>query len=256
MGLSLSVLVALAVLMPGAGFVFGFSRLHSPTTPTTALDQHFSVGLLVAVLAALVAHGIGNLLISWLAPVFAAPDIDLAQVASLLAGEVKSQQGFAALESLRTYFGRIATYLVVATYGMWRAGKWLNVKFRKVRTASWFDLLRPKNASFVVLTADLQMNDDCFLYSGVVQEFSIAKCGSLERVVLGFAARKPLSKAGLASEADETEDPRSLGHGWLEIPGEFVVLQMAKAQTINVDYFYEDSEIDDAGHAPETEEDQ
>ena len=254
MGLSLSVLVALAILMPGAAFVFGLSRLHSPTSPTTVLDQHISVGLLLAVLTAFLGHGAAVYLLELLGAWFNLPTIDIAQVAAVLAGDVKEKYGVAALESLRHYPVRIAFYFCFLTVLMWRAGKLLNTRLRKRKTASWYDLLRPAGASFVVVTADLQLDGECFLYSGVVEEFSIAKCGNLERLVLAFTARKPLSKAGMPAPNEEAGGPKSLGHGWLEIPGEFVVLQMKEARTINLDYFFEGEEEDEVEEAAEATE--
>ncbi|HEY5850396.1 MAG TPA: hypothetical protein VIT62_06480 [Lysobacter sp.] len=239
MGLSLSVLVALALLAPGASFFFGLSRLHSPTSPATVLDQHISVGLILAVLAALAGHGSAIWLIDVVGSRLGVPVVDPAQAIALLAGDVTTSSGEMALSSLRQYPVRTAAYLLTLTVVMWKLGKVLNSRLSKRKTASWYDLLRPAGASFVVVTADLQLNSECFLYSGVVEEFSIAKCGNLERLVLAFAARKPLSQAGLPPPKDISADPRSLGHGWLEIPGEFVVLQMKEARTINLDYFFE-----------------
>lgn len=251
MGFSLSVLVALTVLMPGAAFVFGLSRLHSPTSPTTMLDQHISLGLLLTVLTAFLGHGVAIYLLGLLSALWDFPAVDVAQVAALLAGDVKEESGTAALDSLRLYPARIALYFSSLTVLMWRAGKWTNTRLKSRKTASWFDLLRPAGASFVVITTDLQLDGQCFLYSGVVKEFSVAKSGNLERLVLAFSARKPLSKAGVpvVEDGEEVGSPKSLGHGWLEIPGEFVVLQMTAAQTINLDYFFEDEEEHDESAA-------
>lgn len=232
MGLSLSVLVALCVLLPGATFVFGLTRLHSPTSPATPLDQHITVGLAVALVAALLFQGawlgLWRLLLDWAG----APLPDVTQAVGLLAGDLKTNHAQDALASLQSYPIRIACYFVGLTLLTWYLGRKANGLLPNRRTASWFDLLRPQDAAFVWLTTDLHLDDQCYLFAGWVKEFSVAKCGNLERVVLGYAIRRPLNQP-------PAEEGIDIGHGWMEIPGEFVVLQMGSAQTVNVDYFFE-----------------
>ena len=59
MGLGLGVLAALLVLLPGIAFVLGLTRLHNPSKPPTPFDQHFSIGLILAIAAALAFHVVG-----------------------------------------------------------------------------------------------------------------------------------------------------------------------------------------------------
>jgi len=243
MGFSLSVLVALTLMMPGASFFFGLSRLQSPNAPTTGLDQHFSFALLIALVGAVVAHIAALLGLSLVLPWWHLPTPAPAQAIALLAGDTNSILGLAGLRSIAAYPAQIGLYFTLLTLITWAVGRRLNQILRKRPTASWYELLRPEGASFVVVTVDLQLNNQCFLYTGVVTEFSVAKCGNLERLVLGFAARKPLADIGrmspsLLAESDLSSE-KSLGHGWLEIPGEFVVLQVREARTINLDYFFE-----------------
>ncbi|WP_058836100.1 hypothetical protein [Luteimonas abyssi] len=253
MGLSLSVLVALVLLLPGAAFVFAVTRLHSPTAPSTGLEQQLSLSLAVALLAAIFAHAVamGALLVVSACLPLHTPD--LVAVVHLLAGG----SGAHALDAARALGGHpfcISAYFLLATASMWLLGKRANKVLRHREQADWFSLLRPEDVGFVVLTADFVMGGETVLYKGVVKEFRIAKTGELERVVLKIAARKPLSRASLPEQPvpvrgydpdqsdlwpDELDDsPRSLGHDWIEIPGEAVVLQMKDAKTINLDYFW------------------
>lgn len=235
MGLTLAVLVGLLALMPGAAFVFGLTRLHSPTSPTTTLDQHFSVGLLVALLSALVVHGLAIALLRW-CPV---PQPELSYALALLGGDLELAAAKDAVASVSEYPVRIATYFVLSTMLAFAAGRALNGALPVRRTASWYELLKPDGWDFVVITADIELNGSCYLFSGVVSEFSISKCGNLERVVLVYAGKKFLSEAGKDSPPTVSGDggAKDLGHGWVEIPGEFMVLKMAHALTINCDYF-------------------
>lgn len=236
MGLSLSVLVALCVLLPGAAFVFGLTRLHSPTSPATPLDQHLSVGLAIALAVALLFQAVWLAIWRVLLDCMGEPSPDVAQVLGLLAGDLKSIYSRAAAASLQAYPVRIALYFVGLTILAWYAGKKANSFIPNRRSASWFDLLRPKDAAFVWLTTDLHLDGECYLFAGWVKEFSVAKTGNLERVVLGYAIRRPLNQ-------ELTEEGIPVGDGWIEIPGEFVVLQMESAQTVNVDYFFDNDQV-------------
>lgn len=251
MGLSLSVLIALVLLLPGAAFVFAVTRLHSPTAPSTGLEQQLSLSLAVALLAAIVAHVVGLLVLQavvWLVPSLHRPD--LVAVIQLLGGHT-SPAAAQAPRALGEHPVCIGAYICLVTAAMWFAGKRANKMLQDREQADWFRLLRPEGVDMVVLTADFVMGGQTVLYKGIVKEFRIAKTGDLERVVLVIAGRKPLAAASLpvpvngAVDADqptlteEQQEPaRSLGHGWVEIPGEAVVLQMKDAKTVNLDYFW------------------
>lgn len=249
MGLSLSVLVALVVLLPGAMFVFGLSRLYSPTSPATLLDQHISVGLALALVAAIALQAVWLSLWCALLRWAGAPIPDVSQVFGLLAGNLKAPQAQEAMRSLQAYPARIAAYLVSLALLSWLIGKGANRFLPVRRTASWYNILRQEGVAFVWLTTDIHLDGRCYLYAGWVKEFSVSRDGSLERVVLGYAVRRPLD-GGPAEEGIE------VAKGWTEIAGEFVVLLMRDAQTVNIDYFFEnDSSAGDqvSAAAPEAE---
>lgn len=259
MGLSLSVLIALVLLLPGAAFVFSVTRLHSPTAPSTGLEQQLSLSLAVALLAAIAAHFMGLLALQLSACVF--PGVhrpNLVAVVQLLGGQ-NTAAAAEAPKAIGDHPFCIGIYISLVTVAMWFAGKRANKILKDHEQADWYRLLKPKGVDFVVLTADFVMGGQTVLYKGIVREFRIAKTGELERVVLSIAGRKPLAAVSLpATESlaaddpldrtqdsereDEQKDPvgslRTLGHGWIEIPGEAVILQMQDAKTINLDYFW------------------
>lgn len=230
MGLSLSVLVGLVIILPGAAFVFGLSRLHSPTTPTTVLDQHLSVGLAITVLATIALHAGWLALFRTVCVNFDLPLPSVAHALALMSGDTTTDVAKAASAGVSDNPVRIAAYFITLTIFAWYSGKAANRRWRSKPNASWFELLRPKGAVFVWLTADLQIGSQCYLYAGVVDQFSIAKDGRLERVVLEHAVRRPMQRS-------VTNDGEAVG--WDQIAGEFCVLQMTTANTINLDYFFQ-----------------
>lgn len=263
MGLSLSVLIALVLLLPGAAFVFAVTRLHSPTAPSTGLEQQLSLGLAVALLAAIAAHFVGLLTLEvaiWTVPSLHRPD--LVAVVQLLGGQTTSAAAEAP-KAIAEHPFCIGVYICLLTAAMWFAGKQTNGLLKDHEQADWYRLLKPENVDLVVLTADFVIGTHTVLYKGIVNEFRIAKTGELERVVLSIAARKPLSAVSLPVsgnapgtghppeiEEEQAHSSRALGHGWIEIPGEAVVLQMKDAKTINLDYFW--TQRQDDAVTPET----
>ena len=230
MGLSLSVLVALMFLMPGASFLFGLARFKALTGPTSGLEEHLPLSLAAAVVFALVSHLLWFELWAWYGNSFNHPVPDLRQFATLLAGEIAGEYGALALKSIQKFPCRIGLYFAGLSGLSWGLGRFVRRFLSEPPEASWYDLLKPEDeVAFVWLTADLHLDGKCFLYSGWVREFAVARDGTLDRVVLGSAWRKPLSDAPA---------------NWLQVEGEFVVLKLASACTINVDYFYEASADD------------
>lgn len=234
MGLSLSVLVALFFILPGATFVFGLTRLHSPNSPQTPLDQHLSIGLAIAIGAALMFQSAWISLWIFISDNVGGPKPEATQFIALLSGDLKTPLAKAALYSTQEFPLRIALYFASLSLIAWYTGKQFNRRWIKRPLASWFDLLKPANADFVWLTADMHLDGRCYLFAGPVEEFSIARDGSLERVVLEYAVRKPL-------DGPEEEEGFKLKDGWTEVPGEFVVLQMRDVKVINLDYIYPDT---------------
>lgn len=229
MGLSLSVLVAICFLLPGASFLFGLTKLHNPNAPGIGLEQYLSVSLATAVLAAIAFQGAWLLGWSWITHGLGWPTPDPAQFFSLLGGDISKAKGPAALDSLSSYPGRICLYFVALPFLTGILGKGVNFVLKRRALASWYELLTPKEALFVWLTADVHLDGCCYLFAGPVREFSVSKDGALDRVVLRYAMRRALKPESAAEESEQE---------WTEISGERTVLLLKDSKTINLDYFY------------------
>lgn len=243
MGLGLSALAAILLLAPGLAFIVGLGRLASSAGPSTGIDQHVSIALLAATVASLFFHGAALTVASGWCWLFSLPDPDPSQVLALLAGKGDAPGFRAAEASFSAHPISIAWYFLATTVVAWRVG----LRFsRSVRVRDpWYLLLRPDDpeVDFVVLTVNVQIDDCCHLFTGLLQDFSTSSDGKLERIVLSYAARRRYS-------GPESVAPRGhpLGNGWIEIPGEFLVINLDPLATINVDYFY----IDPPGEPPAT----
>jgi hypothetical protein len=281
MNFSLTLLIALYMLLPGAAFVFGFTRLHNPNRAPTPLDQHLPIGLAVMLLAAIFLNAlwfaIWKFLLTHCYPNQPLPDAG--QLVALLGSKQGDAFASRALQSVDNYPLRIAAYFSGLPVAAWVMGRIINSVWNWIYPndshASWYDLLKPNEPDFVWLTTDVHLDGRCFLFAGLVSEFSVSRNGNLERVVLELAVRKPLDKAGVLEQTDTPSEsdlpdnttadisgantqlnndqpaekdggqdfdnhPLKAGRGWTVIPGEFVVLKMAHCDTVNLDYFYMD----------------
>ncbi len=247
MGLGLSALAALLLLLPGIAFVFGLHRLASPSRPLSPFDQHFSVGLLVAVAASLFLHlaGIGAGHLTAALDLTGTPAPALALV--LLAGDLKAPLAGAALDGVERNVLSIAAYFsFVIALGV-LAGQFANRYLAERPQADWWKLLAgdpdalSDRVEFIVLTTEVVHGDATWLYSGYLDDYFIDREGRLQRVVFrGFAARRLLRDDDQPVPPD---DPTHVSRDrWIEIPGEIFVLQMADARTVNLDFFFEEDD--------------
>jgi len=141
MGLGLSALVALLLLLPGIAFVFGLNRLNSPSSPPSPFDQHFSIGLLFAVVASLALHfvGVGVAHATAAAGWSAAPSP--AHALLLLSGDLKAPFAAAALRGVEHHVLGIGMYLLWLTAAGLVAGRAVNRFVPNRRRADWAQLL-------------------------------------------------------------------------------------------------------------------
>lgn len=244
MGLSLSVLAALAIILPGAAFVVALSRLASPTTPTTLIDQHVGVGLALVVASSILLHAVWIALWQCIGEWAGFPTPNVGFALAVLSGDIGSATTLRAIGSLNKFPVWSALYFLSLVVVGWLAGRSLNRSLKPRNSASWVDLLRPGGSvTFVWLTTDLNIGHQTYLYAGVLREFSVARDGRLERVVLEHSVRKKMdhSRAPMPEQQDlELAPDPTVYDGWTTIAGEFCVLQMHGANTINVDYHYDD----------------
>ncbi len=249
MGLGLSALAAMVLLLPGIAFVLSLNRLLNPASPPSPFEQHFSVGLLLAIGAAMVLHliGLAMAFVPYWMGMAGRPSPSFALL--LLAGDLKAAGAAQALAAVERYPFHIGGYfLLVSALGI-AAGQLVNRRFPARLHASWADLLdhvdeSGKRPDLAVFTTEVVHGAATWLYSGYLDDYSTDRDGRLERVVLrGYAARRLLAAE---EEAELLDDPTYVPPTrWVEIPGEIFVLQMAQARTVNVDFFF-DVEDDDA----------
>lgn len=243
MGLGLAALTAITLLLPGIAFVLGLTRLYNQSVPATALEQHFSIGLIISIVAALAFHAAALPIAAWVAIHSSLPAPEPSQIIFLLAGVVDKPGAEAAIASVRDHTTAICLYFIIASLAAWRIGKLTNYFLPNRIAANWFDLLKPDSgADFVVMTTDIVLGDHCHLFTGVVKDFNIAKDGALSRVVLFPAAKKVLHAAGTQLTATSPKQHSTFsGPGWIDIPGEFLILQMESVRTVNLDYWFVDA---------------
>jgi hypothetical protein len=255
-----SVIVGLLYVLPGILFVTGLTKLFSSREPSP-FDGQLSIGLMLALPAAIAMHFAWLIVSSGISSWLATPEPSVSHALRLLLSDPRSSEATQALATVSSYWGYIATYFVSLCITSFCLGKLSNKLFKHRRKADWYDLLRHE-ADFLWLTTELEMGGVPYLFAGVLKDFRISTDGTLDRVVLCAAVRRTLKRP--TAREMRKKDERYQPGGWVPIPGEFVVLDMKKAQTINVDYWYleGDSSSDESsepaksteGEAPELHE--
>ncbi|MDH5824320.1 hypothetical protein QFW77_15195 [Luteimonas sp. RD2P54] len=242
MNITGNVILGLLYLVPGVLFVAGLSRLYTTRTPSL-FDGQISLGIVGSVVAAIAMHSLCIAIANVITPYLGIPAPDASQAISLLLSDSRSDR----VEQLINDAGRtwryVSAYFIFASISAFILGKCANRLIKLNRRANWYDLLRDEDADFIWLTTDIDVGGDTYLYAGMVKDFKIASDGELERVVLLGAVRRPIRRPS-QSEIDEHRESYN-ERGWIEIPGEYVILRMSEARTINIDYWYLEQERED-----------
>jgi hypothetical protein len=160
--------------------------------------------------------------------------------------------------------GRIAGYFM-SLYGgsaiLGGTGHWVVRKLRLDHDAAvlrfenrWYYLLTGEVLGFadqeerdesgklpdgVFASAVIEQGKDCFLYWGLVKDFSFDENGALDRIVLSLAYRRPFERdRSSPRDPDAAIDDPLEDNRFYEIHGDFLVIQYAAIKTLNLDYFW------------------
>jgi hypothetical protein len=226
-GLSITVLVVVVFLLPGATFVIALQR-DAPQARQSPLDAQISETLAKAVVVAIALNAVWYGVWWRLCDQLGLPLPD-ASAFFALAGAERAPEAERAFRGVGQYPLRVATYFCALT----ALGTILGSAIRLVRArirgrrdaAVWGRVLSPLGVEFVGLTLDVDLSGTTFLYTGILRDYALDRNGDLERVVLETTMRKPMPLSGAGPDA------------WTSISGEFVVIRVSRASTVKVDYF-------------------
>jgi len=228
--------------MPGIAFVAGLSRLYTTRTPSL-FDGQISLGIVGAVFAAIVIHFLSIGLTAAISQLLPVPTPAPYEALLLLFNGSGSDEFRQVIEGLKTDWPYVGIYFVLAAVLGFCLGKGANRQIRFNKHANWYGLLRGEDADFIWLTTDIDVGGEAFLYAGMVRDFRVSASGDLDRVVLLGAVRRPLRRPTPEEISRKTENYND--RGWIQIPGEYVILRMASARTVNIDYWYLEDERED-----------
>lgn len=254
MNLVLPALILLLLLLPGAIFLYAYSRgfwiWNSPVTFSSYIDQ-----IAPSIVIALFLHSIWASFLSLFGITF-----DWASVLRLLLNSYgKDNQYFDVTikavtdQPISVILYLLSLYMLAVILGY--SGHWLvrrtkldrKSKFFRFRN-EWYYLLsgevmefgelggRPPQIDGVYLSAVVQHNDADYLYRGIVTDFSYSKEGQLDRVILTLAHRR------LLKEDRSPENARSLSphyeddERYYTIEGHYFILYRSEMETINLEY--------------------
>lgn len=168
------------------------------------------------------------------------PTPDIGQAMSLLLGDPKAPGQAEVIKSVGERWVAISGYFVFSSVFAFLLGKCANRLIKKNRRANWYELLTKQDADFIWLTVDVELGGEAYLYAGMVKDFRLSTDERLERVVLLGAVRRTLKRP--TEEEIEAQAESYNERGWIDIPGEHVVINTLDSKTVNVDYWYLESD--------------
>lgn len=263
-----AVIIALLIL-PGIVFRYTYSRgswgWTSPVSFRTASDE-----LAYAAIFAVVLH------VAWLgAASLLGHRADFPSLLAFLTGNFGPNAAVynRAIGSVSDHALEIAAYFLslvgVAAIG----GRWSHWFVRRTRLDhhtevlrfknEWYYLLSgevlrfggreaPREVSGVFLSAVVDQGKDCFLYRGIVSDWSFDAEGNLDNVRLRFTHRRLLGADAKEKATAKAGDYVAADERYYEVRGDVFVLRYSEMRTINLDYFVvnEDTEPADPALPP------
>lgn len=257
MEFAVSALLLLILLLPGfilqTAYTKGFWRWNSPTTTRPITEQ-----VLSGVVTASFLHLLWASMCAWLGY-----PINLSAIMMLLLGTYGHDDEFftITLNSLTNNPYKVFIYftsLYLASASLGYLSHYLVRRFKLDRRTrilrfdnEWFYLLSGEITEYkeftedfgkvagVYLTTIIHHSDEDYLYRGIVADFFFDKSGSLDRVLLTLAHRRPLPKD---RKPDQEFDPEEIDDRYYSIEGDYFILRYSEMSTINLDYFFVEEE--------------
>jgi hypothetical protein len=254
-------LILFCLLLPGFAFHNSFRR-----TEKTNLDyKPFTSRTTSILIAAAVLHLIGLLAYRYL---INGSWPELAHLFVLMTG-YRGTVVENSISAVAPYTEAIMLYLVLLSVLGFTVGRLLRSQITRHewdvsgRLAEWFRFDTPwyylfngkidtqnLNPDGVLISAIVELSDDTYLYTGVLEKYFLNGDGQLERIVLSAVSRRCLSLDRIESVSDNlSEEPiddeelaRQYQSRFYPIEGHYFVLRYAEIKTLNVQYFWFEGE--------------
>ncbi|MDR6521631.1 hypothetical protein J2789_004318 [Variovorax paradoxus] len=259
MNVALPALIVFVLVLPGFVFRDRFKRSEK-----TALDYApFGRVVAEAVMWATLLHVIW-LFLAWLMrDQVLRIDLLLGLLSSSTADQAKA---IAFIQARSDWFAEYFLTLLPASFLVPTGLRWLITKYRLDREghsfaswarfddAPWYymlsgaDFAKTELPDLIIVSAIVDIAGTPYLYRGQVAEFFCASDGQLDRLILENVSRRTLDKdkttPRTTSQATETDaeseaaiaDSAALEQRFYPIDGDYFVLRMSEAVTLNVQY--------------------
>ncbi len=246
MNIAFPALLVFLIILPGFIFYHSFKLSEKTTIDQTPFATTFVIGVVLAALLHLpwiaVADRIGY-------------RADYNALLMLLASPQRDNALVPVINAAAYNFGRIIFYFVSLYIASWLLGlflRYLVVQFKLDKRAyigplvkfdtPWYYLFNGYHEDFevdgVVVSAIVEIDKNPYLYTGLLKEYYFAPDGTLDRLVLEMAMRRPLSEDG---DSDE-ERGENRYERFYEIPGDYFVLRYSEIKTLNIEFVHVEPE--------------
>ena len=237
MSFALPAVLLLLLALPGFIFVYAYRGQLRPKNDALVSNASMTVGWVVGLLGAIVAHAIWVPLASGVLHAFGfGLRIDMDSVAYLLSGEYRehfehhSRSFTEHANAVLLYF--LTLYAAAALLGaalhsiVRRTG--LDRRFAPLRFNNQWHYLFSEgaNESAVLVTVSCKHQDHSCLYAGILHSYDFTSEGELERIMLTSAARASLTAVPAGAPT------------FVSIPGDLFIVWCRDVNTLNIDYLH------------------
>lgn len=240
MNIAFPALLVFLIVLPGFIFRFSFRISEKTVIDQTPFATAFVKGVIISALFhlpwSLICDLIGH-------------SVDYNALLMLLASPQRESALVTIIADVANEFPRIILYFVslyffAAVLGIFL--RYLVVKFKLDRNeivgpfvkfdTPWYYLFSGYHEAFdvdgVVVSAIVEIDKTGYIYTGLLKEYFFAPDGTLERIVIEMAMRRPLSN-------DKTTDRNNLEERferYYKIDGDYFVLRYSEIKTLNIEF--------------------
>lgn len=260
MNIAFPALLVFLIILPGSIFHFSYK-----TSEKSDVDQTpFASTFVKWVILAGILHSV------WVAAAGAIGlPVDFNILLMLLTAPQRENSLVLAIESAARHFELTMIYFMTLFTGAallgvfakslvarYRIEKWPYIGQYFKRDTPWYNLFTAHSEEFdidgVVISAIVEVGKTGYIYTGLLKEYFFATDGTLDRIIIEMAMRRPITTNKGTEDEGAEEKTVEKESRFYKIPGDYFILRYSEIRTMNIEFIkLEDAPIEETLPLPE-----